>query len=408
MAFDTLATLIGKVQQRVGSLPDQYLLVDWVVGAAREVFRDRDWTFRRRRGQFLFFAPYNTGLATITRGYNYADFSGATLDNSMTGRQFRIGVDTPIMTIKQVVGNRVYFDANWGAASVAAQAFEIYQAYFAVPTDFDSFISIVDMQRGFQLDWWNCTSSDLDRVDARRAISGNQAVAMVLHDFTDQSNGIVGSVIQVHGSGSVPVSGGSYTGVEDAVITVEMTAAAIFKWRKGSGAFVTGVAVDVDGNDQSLCDGVSVAFPTTGTYVNGDTFVIPCSASYSGGIARMEAWPHIKADEVRSYMYVARPPDLNDPGATLSRYIPGDLIVEKALAAAARWNSEGNKYFNLKLSMLHDARAATMLEDVAREDAARESSDLTYDEWTKLPVMDSSYLAARDVGYEIDTLDGGY
>ncbi len=44
MPLDTLQTLVGKVQQRVGPLPDYYLIVDWIVSAAREINRDNEWS----------------------------------------------------------------------------------------------------------------------------------------------------------------------------------------------------------------------------------------------------------------------------------------------------------------------------------------------------------------------------
>ena len=412
MPLDTLSTLVGKVQQRVGPLPDYYLVVDAVVNAAREVYRDRDWTFRRRKGQFLFNASYSTGTVSITRGNEYADFSGAALSQSFVGRVLRAGGnERQIVTIRRVDGNRAYFDQQWGSATVSNVRFEIYNAYCTVPQDFSSFISIVDLQRSMQLDWWTLTADDLDRIDPQRSHGGgDQAYAMVLRDYTEEGIGVIGSLIQARGSGNVPVAGGEYAGIENAVFTVEMTSATVFQWKKDGGAYVTGVTLDAEGQPQELQDGLTVAFPPLDSadvaiaYTSGDVFVIPAAAASASGLARYEAWPHIKADEMRPYLYLAQPLDLSDPGATLSRYIPGDLVLEKALAAMARWKHKENAYYDLRLAQVHEDRARVLLVDVIREDEARESTMLSYDNWANWPTYDSGYFASHDLGYELNVL----
>lgn len=406
MPLDSLASLVGKVQQRVGPLPDYYLVVDAIVNGAREVFRDRDWTFRRRRGQWLFNASYTTGTCSIDRGNDYADFVGSTLTQSMVGRQLRAGgIQSQIVTIKRISGARAYFDQAWGGASISAQSFEIYNAYQIAPGDFTSFISIVDLGRSRQLNWWSLTADDLDRIDpARSTGGGDQALAVVLRDYSDDAIGQVGTLIQVRGSGNVPVSGGEYTGIEDAVFTVEMTSATVFKWKKDGGAYTTGVTIDPDGQAQELQDATTVSFPSSVAYTSGDVFVIPTSASHGAGRPRFEAWPHIKADETRPYLYLARPLDLTDVGAVLPPQIPGDVIVEKALSAMARWKHPENAYYDLRLAQVHEDRADRLLIDVIREDEAKESTMLAYDNWANWPTYDSAYLVGHDVGFEIDTL----
>lgn len=408
MPLDNLISLVGKVQQRVGLVADYYLAVDWLVNAAREIYRERDWTFRRKAADFVLNAVYSTGTASVVRGENVVDFAGgASITEAMVSRQLRLGGnETPIVTIKRrVSSSRVEIDRQWSAASQSAVTFEIYNAYVTVPSDFDSFITVVDLQRQFQLNWWSLTADDLDRIDPQRSYGGgDQAYAIVLRDFATQGVGKVSPVVQVRGSGNSPASGGTYDGLDDAVFTVEMTSATVFKWKKDGGAYTTGVTIDSDGIAQHLQDGVAVAFPTGVVYTSGDVFVIPASAARNQGDPRYEPWPHIKADEARPYLYLSKPPDLTDSGAILHRFIPGELVLEKALAAAARWKNEKNGYYDLRLSALHEARYQVMLADVVREDEARESTMLTYDGWINLPVYDSAYLASHDIGYEIDVL----
>ena len=404
MPLDNLTTLVGKVQQRVGLFPAYHLIVDWLVNGTREIYRERDWTFRRKRSDFLFNAVYATGTATVERGSNIVNFGGAAaITDDMAGRQLRIGGNTmPIATIRRrVTSQRVEIYETWAEATQTAQSFEIYNAFVTVPYDFDSFIAIADLRRNMQINWWDWTIGDLEAVDPQRARGGgDQAFAIVLRDFAQDGAGVVGTLIQVRGSGNRPTSGGQYLGVEGGTFTVEMTDADTFKWKKNGGGYTTGVDIDSAGTEQSLQDGVTIAFPTGVAYTSCDVFVIPCSAAQNAGNARYEPWPHIKSAEARPYVYLSKPLDLNDPGAVLHRFIPTDLVLEKALAAAARWKSEGNGYYDLKLSALHESRYQMMLVDVVREDEARESLMLTYDSWSRLPAYDSEYLAGHDVGYD--------
>ncbi len=309
---DTLKQMIGRVQQRVGTLPDYFLVQDTLVNAWRDVWGEQEWTFRRASGQFLFYLPYTTGTAAITRGNNYATLAGgAVIDSAWVGRQFRASVDTPIMNIASVDAGAgtITFEEVWGEADYPAGAYEIYQAFVTAPADFDSFRAVVDLRRGFQLNWWEYTIDDLNRQDARRSNGGSLAVAVVFRDYTP------------------------------------------------------------------------------------------------AGLMRFEVWPHIKANEARPYLYHKTMPDLTDASASLPLRVQGNLLVEKALANIAAWHDEKNKYYDLKLAMLHEAKFEKMLDQLKLRDAATDSSDLTYDNWLNLPTLDSSYLAGHDIGFEIDVLD---
>lgn len=409
MPYDNLASLVGKIQQRIGLVADYYLCVDWLVNSAREIYRERPWTFRRRQGEFSFNAVYSTGTASVERGASVVSFSGATITEAMVGRQLRIGGnETPIRTITRRLSSSpssVEIDRPWAGAAKTATTFEIYNAYVTVPSDFDAFITIVDPQRQFQINWWELTADSLDAMDPQRSYGGgDQAFAIVLKDFVEEGAGVVGAVVRVSGSGNQPSAGGIYTGLNDAVFTVEMTSASVFQWKKDGGSYTTGVSIDPDGIEQHLQEGVHVTFRTGVSYTSGNVFVIPASAARNQGDPRYEPWPHIKADESRPYLYLARPLDLTDPGAVLHRYIPGDLVLEKALARAASWKNEKNGYYDLRLAALHEARYQKLLADVVLEDEARESTMLTYDRWINLPTYDSAYLQSHDLGYEINVL----
>lgn len=403
--METVETLVGKVQQRVGMTPGYDLVVDWLDRAIQDdLVPRRDWSWRRKHAQFIYNAPYTTGTITIERGNSHGTCSGSTLTQAMVGRQLRVnGNATVIRTITRIDGSRIEFLPAWGESSVSGVTFRIYNVYQTVPEDFDSFITIVDLARSFQLNWWELTSEDLDALDPQRSHGGSMAYYMVLRDYSTSVQGVVGSVVQSKGSGNKPVSGGSYSGVADSIITIEMTSGSAFNWKKDNGT-ATAAAVDSEGQAQELTEGVTISFPSSVAYTNGDVFTIHLRAALGAGRPRYEAWPHIEADEVRPYLYNCRPLALTDPGAVIPHYIKTGWLLEKALAACARWKHPENKYYDLKLAIIHDTRAEQYFLDMEREDQNREVTDVRYDSWRNLPT-DSGYLAGRDVGYEIDVLD---
>lgn len=399
MPIDTLASVIGKVQQRVGTLPDYFMLQDAVTNKFRDVQARLPWTWRRRQGDMYFYAPITTGTATVTRGSNLVTFSSAIMAPALVGRQVRVaGNATPIRTLIEMVDTtHATLDRAWSAADQTAAGFEVYQAYVTVPEDFESFLTVVDLTRGYQLDHWGHSADELDRIDARRAYAGNTAYWVVLKDYASDRRGVVGGVVQARGVGSAPTSGGEYSGVSSALFTVEITGAATFKWKKDGGAYTSGVAMDPAGNAQVLQDGVQVAFPPV-AYTLGDVFSISCLAAEAPGTPRYEAWPHIKADETRPYLYLANLLDLTDVGAALPRFVRGDLLMEMVLADIASWKNPDNGYFDLKLAGWHTVRAEAMLLDMMRADQSRESTDLTYHDWNELPVYDGDFMVSHDLG----------
>jgi len=399
MSVDTLGSIIGKVQQRVGTLPDYHLLQDAVVNKFRDVQARIDWTWRRKQADLYFYAPITTGTASVARGSNYVTFSSPVMSAALVGRQIRIaGNNTPIRTLVGMADTtHAYLDRAWSAIDQVSAGYEIYQAYVTVPEDFASFMTIVDLTRGYQLDHCSHTADELDSIDSRRAYGGNTAYWMVLKDYSGDRRGVVGGVVQARGSGNQPISGGEYSGVSNALFTVEVTGATAFKWKKDGGAPVLGVAMDPAGDPQPLQDGVQVSFPPV-AYVTGDVFSVSCTAAEAPGSPRYEPWPHIKADETRPYLYLANLLDLTDLGAALPRFVRGDVILEMVLSEIAAWKNPDNGYYDLKLANWHAGRAEVMLLDMMREDQARESTDLTYRNWNELPVYDGDFMVNHDLG----------
>jgi hypothetical protein len=120
-----------------------------------------------------------------------------------------------------------------------------------------------------------------------------------------------------------------------------------------------------------------------------------------------EIWPHQRAEYVYPFLYVSRPPDLSEAGASLPRFIRGDVLLELALAQAARWpgptKDARNPYFNLALAMQHDTRAEQMIRELEVTDDNILETDVTYLSLSSMPFAtipfgDARWLQAHDVG----------
>jgi hypothetical protein len=114
-------------------------------------------------------------------------------------------------------------------------------------------------------------------------------------------------------------------------------------------------------------------------------------------LPRFEIWPHVTSNYVLPFLYVARATDISDAGAVLPRYIRGDLLMEMAMAEAAKWpgasddntspyaSRKSNPYFNLALAKMHTDRAEYMTVELERQDEEVSIMNLQYDSITRLP-----------------------
>jgi len=114
-------------------------------------------------------------------------------------------------------------------------------------------------------------------------------------------------------------------------------------------------------------------------------------------LPRFELWPHQKAAYVYPFLYEARPTDISDAAATLPRYIRGDLLIETALAMAARWpgpsKDNPNPYFSIQLASMHDARAERMIAELERQDEETNMQEFSYPPgMAPWPFFDAAWL----------------
>jgi len=122
---------------------------------------------------------------------------------------------------------------------------------------------------------------------------------------------------------------------------------------------------------------------------SGETVAVP----------RYELWPNPIAQAVYPYLYEARPTDLEDSGATLPRFLHGDILVEMALEMAALWPGPAvekpNPYFNRDLAKHHRAEAERLLLEFERQDEEVDIQNLYYT--TDGGGFDDAYRQSHDI-----------
>ncbi len=276
------------------------------MNAFRQVAERRRWSWLWKEGQFLVPASIATGTVTVTR--NTATVTGdataaAAWNQSIVGRQFRCGNSNPIYSILTVTtttnpNDTLTLDQNWAGTTLSAQGYKIYQCYFTVPTDFHSFITVVDMKNMFRLDH-NVGQDYINLVDPARTATGMP----------------FGLSMRKYDTSSPP-------------------------------------------------------------------------------LPQYEMWPAQMALFAYPFLYEIRATDISDSGAALPRFIRGDMLLEMALANAARWPGPAvdkpNPYYDLRLAQMHDARAEQMIAEAERQDEEVTMQALTYQQWQQWPMSDPS------------------
>jgi hypothetical protein len=301
VALSTWEQLYKGVMLRC-PMAGQFLAQDWIRWSFRTVVERKKWSWLLKRDQFIIPAQYVTGTVDVVNGSNAVVGHGTTWTASMIGRQFRIGITTPIYTIIAVPSaTSLTLSKVWGANTQSGVGYQIYYCYLIPPTDFHSLTVAWDPNFSWKLWTDEVRQEDLAIFDGQRAWQGTP---YVLADF-DYTN------LQLGG------------------------------------------------------------------------------AAISPPLPRFEIWPHQTAQYVIPFIYESRPPDLDDAGATLPRYINGDTLMEGALARCAMWPGPSadarNPYFNLTLAKQHEDRFTQQLNDLERQDEEVYSRDVWYDNYWKWP-----------------------
>lgn len=393
------------------------LAQDLVLDAYHQFCERREWSWLTKTGCLYPNSFLTPGTVSVVSNSPYVTGVGTSFTTSLIGNQFRTGgggvSNYPTYTVVAVVSTTLLvLDKPWTGPSAAGTNYMLFQCYFPMPADFKSFYSVVNTTNNYKL-WTGVTQAELDLCDPQR-IQFGPSWAAAFYDYSQSFAGSVGPVIQAYGIGAVPVSttiyGYSYpiSSVYQIVITAGSTpgdGTLTFQWRQDAGSWTTGVAVP-NSNAISLSNGVSVYFPV-GVYVAGNVFVIQCTAltTQQSSTPRYELWPRpVNAPYVYPYIYIANYPEVDDVHPTLPPYVGqrGDVILEMALAAAARFPGARDKsdqgvnttpYFDLKLSQLHAGRAETLIYELEKkdEDVAIKDMMLTNLPWAPAPWADGSW-----------------
>ncbi len=181
MPLDSFNSIWRRVLLRTpaaGSL----LARDWVTNAFRRVAERRRWSWLVREGQFLVPVVYSTGTADLTHNSTTVTGTDTVWTEAMEGRQFRASTDAPVYTISARVSNtEITLDRVYGGPTATGLNYDIFQAYFSVPSDFHAFIVVVDTEQSVRLNH-NSPPEHLESADPQRTNEG-QPWLLAFHDY---------------------------------------------------------------------------------------------------------------------------------------------------------------------------------------------------------------------------------
>jgi hypothetical protein len=388
---DTFTTLWNRVQLRVPAAgPD--LCQDLIRDKFQQLVERRTWSWLTGVGSFYSPSYANPGTVSVTSGSAVVTGSGTSFTAALLGKQLRVGAiggsSYPTYSIEQRTSSTsLVLDRAWVGPDLSAQAYMLFQCYFPVPEDFQEFYSVTNTTANYRLNH-NATQAEFDSYDPQRSQSGI-SYALAFYDYTRNTAGSVGSVLQASGSGAQPVSttADGYSYPQDGIYVIQIatggaSGAATFNWRQETG-ITSGAGVLTGTSAINLSNGVQVYFPV-GTYVLGDVFVIPCRTDRTSGVPRYEMWPRpIDATYVYPYIYMKKLPALTDEDPGLPPFISrrGDVLIEMALTDLALWPGTANQpnpYLNSSVSNIHRNVADKLIYELEKKDDETAIKDLVY------------------------------
>lgn len=306
--LDTYAGLWKQVLLRC-PMAGPMLAQSWVQYSFRKIVETKRWSWLVKQGQLVCNNVISTGTVQVSTGDQTVTGTGTAWDTSIIGRQFRVSINYPIYTIAGVDAGAqtLTLDQPWGAGPVTGVNYLVYNAYFVMPTDFHSVISIWDPSFNWQLNP-RVLQSELNAIDSQRANSGT-AYVLSFRDYD------------------------------------------------------------------------------------------PLAAAPTVPLPRYELWPHQFSAKPYPYLYETRPPDLNDQGATLPRYIRGDVVLEGALWQATLWpgpsSEKPNPYFSVALANQHRTNFQQAVMELERQDSEIDPIDVLYSSVAQMPFAAVPFLDAH-------------
>jgi hypothetical protein len=167
---DTFAQMTRQLQLWVPELPP-FLAQRFVRDRYRRLADLRPWGALRAEGEFLPNAATTAGTATMTRGSPLVVGIETGWTSAEVGRQFQANSRAPIYTILSVEGPlALTLDRPFGGDS-GTGLYRILDAYVTVPSDFRSFMVVLDPRRSWRLQHW-VTQQELALLDPGRSSAG--------------------------------------------------------------------------------------------------------------------------------------------------------------------------------------------------------------------------------------------
>ena len=140
----------------------------------RQIYAKKTWYGLFTKGQIICPASVSGGTATVTANSNTVQGNNTTWDQTLSGRQFRAGLNTPIYTITGVdpFAQTLTLELPWGGPFPPGQTtqttgYYIVQMYYSFGPNIKYIKTCVNMQMGFKL-WTNLTQDYLDNRDPWR------------------------------------------------------------------------------------------------------------------------------------------------------------------------------------------------------------------------------------------------
>lgn len=184
--FDGLARKLLLRDPKLGP----FIARDLIRKAFDDIKDIYSWSWKLRRTQLTVPDFYGTGTATTTYGFPTVTLAdGGVVDPIHIGRQFRVGIASPILTITDVdtLANTYTLSENWLGSSGTGQQFKVYQAYLSMPSDFQSFWSVVDPATYWRVQTDNVSLEMIDSRDPQRSVVGSPPRVLVPYDYYNGS-----------------------------------------------------------------------------------------------------------------------------------------------------------------------------------------------------------------------------
>lgn len=173
--------LFRELQGTLPDLPEEQAK-RFINRAQRDAYDAWNWSFLAGDGELQIPDSVDDGTITLTQGSQVvtADAAAAAAWNALglfipiTQRALKLGTDQPYQILAYDGVDTAYIDRVWPNDTVAGETYSMYRPYYAAPTDFQRWVSVVDTT-----DAWNLIPGKkkewLDWIDPQRSTIGGPA-----------------------------------------------------------------------------------------------------------------------------------------------------------------------------------------------------------------------------------------